>query len=941
VSKSIILPSPKLHRSESADQKLQTLDTFEEPVDSFEEELILMETEAAVVAARDAAVAAESAMHDALQQDKRNVGDDTRSGEDECGGKLACLRDKDTYNLYVLSLAREAANKCRLCGRERQAVQLEATNVDILTHMGEVSEARRLLEQQCKVYFEDGWLHLLADHALPQLIDCQTKLKDRRGLLSSMAKLLSMEEELRCESKLDEESIQSALSRLYNKKKSAGEDEVGPEEVNLHKSVSFRRYSGSFSIDEQGKGQGAGGSFQSPWPVVACQNDVAILPFEVTSHFPFPLQISNGSLTFQQLKRHSSKKTAEGENSTPKRNDTITTKWIHVFRECDKEEILKFADRMRTSNLVQLFDELGDGECVLFPGSNLMFAAVECSQLGIYFPLKYSGRVYGCNFFSQFLHFPWSEANGLCQYDYSTLHDSLDKWSMNRLEIVDEMDRLIVSSITLNEKNLFMLDYQLVGMCIIPLHDMLYDCKVKVNISRDKKHYLDVSDAWVVIRKRNSYSDGEADEDSSLVTHKLNVDEGNWFTLPARTCSDTTFVWLTVKNTQSTMFEDVPKVHFIPLSTVETMETTSQDINSSSNNTAAALEERRPDTLVDLDFDYEVSYTSGCVRTFTGSKSITAISPFRTQVTGRSISDTVVVVEIKLHSNLPWKIQIDKCTLKTQENYRIVKDMCHSHDLFPFVINSTYNACHLVYFLEALEAGQGKATKVEGDAMEEEWKNLSELVSTLHVNFTSTGYPQDSFVHNKKCIELLSNSFTDTLMDEACMLKDSHEYMFNFNLLDPLQRNGSKSVINVMLSKLPEARNLRLLQASTFEWRVAVTALQLSSLQVDAVDNAVTFPYEIRYSREHWMLAGQNKGYASVQLDAPPSDGDGEDTTTTTTTSGEYECLVQIDCIPLTCGSLPCPQMHLTGEVSNYCLMLPSPTKVIVKPNRTINVNLD
>ena len=155
--------------------------------------------------------------------------------------------------------------------------------------------------------------------------------------------------------------------------------------------------------------------------------------------------------------------------------------------------------------------------------------------------------------------------------------------------------------------------------------------------------------------------------------------------------------------------------------------------------------------------------------------------------------------------------------------------------------------------------------------------------------------------------------------------------MFNFNLLDPLQRNGGKSVINVMLSKLPDAGHLRLLQASTFEWRVAVTALQLSSLEVDAVDNVVSFPYEIRYSREHWMLAGQNKGYASVHLDA----SDGEDTAT------EYECLVQIDCIPLACGSLPCPQMHLTGEVSNYCLMLPSATKVIVRPNRTINVNLD
>ena len=54
------------------------------------------------------------------------------------------------YNLYVLSLAREAAEACRRCGRERQAVQLEANNSDILIQQGEVAQARRLLEQQCR-----------------------------------------------------------------------------------------------------------------------------------------------------------------------------------------------------------------------------------------------------------------------------------------------------------------------------------------------------------------------------------------------------------------------------------------------------------------------------------------------------------------------------------------------------------------------------------------------------------------------------------------------------------------------------------------------------------------------------------------------------------------------------------------------------------------------
>jgi len=207
----------------------------------------------------------------------------------------------------------------------------------------------------------------------------------------------------------------------------------------------------------------------------------------------------------------------------------------------------------------------------------------------------------------------------------------------------------------------------------------------------------------------------------------------------------------------------------------------------------------------------------------------------------------------------------------------------------------------------------------------------------------STGYPEDTFVHNVKTVELLSDSLTDTMMDEACMWEDSHRYMFNFNLLDPVQRVGGsrKSLIKVVQTQVPQ--ELQLLGASTFEWCVEVGSMHLpGSSSEDKKKLAALFPYEIQYSKEHWMLAGQNRGHLAVSGAAAGAAGAGAGGAAAEGKKEggpSCECRVQVDCIPLVCGSLPCPQLRLLGDAATKCLTLSGASRVVVKPQRIQRVN--
>ena len=135
----------------------------------------------------------------------------------------------------------------------------------------------------CRLYFEDGWLQLLADLALPQLVECQLKLGDRPGLLSSLSMWLTMKGELEgaAAQKVDEEAIQSALEDL------GGEGERSTASaVDLHGAVRVSRSE-------------SGGSGLK---VLAQKNDVAVLAFTVDSLFPFPVDVKGAAVMLSKHK---------------------------------------------------------------------------------------------------------------------------------------------------------------------------------------------------------------------------------------------------------------------------------------------------------------------------------------------------------------------------------------------------------------------------------------------------------------------------------------------------------------------------------------------------------------------------------------------------------------------------------------------------------------
>ena len=512
VSKSMIFTSPKpsekvlmgAHGTHGPKGGMSpTVVNLAESGNSFEEELILMETEAAVAAAREAAVIAESAMHadthegdhpeselspDPKANPPAKVGSETSQKDLNL---LKCLIDRETYNMYVLALAREAAQSCRMCGRERQAIQLEANNSDILIHQGDVSQARRLLEQQCSIYFDEGWYLLLADLALPQLIECQLKLADTRGLLSSLATWLTMKEEIRQDKDMDEENIQSALSTFHREKSGSearasgdkSEDrETSRGPVNLHKSVTFTRH-----------------KVQN---LQAYQNDVAVLTFELDSHFPFPFQVSKGKIALKNAKTGA----------------LMETQWIHILRKAKEGEstVQEYTERLVTTTVADLFSTVNSTEgSTLLPGKNIVFAALECTQLGTFFPVEYTGSAYGCDF--------------CCRFQGESANYTL---VLDRVDVLDEPERVSVEITSVSDI------YQMQIMC---LHDQeIFDCRAKLEISchdseTNEATPLEVREVWTV-----------PEEGSASPRCNLHTAEGGWCQL-GRVAS-AKVVWFSVRD---------------------------------------------------------------------------------------------------------------------------------------------------------------------------------------------------------------------------------------------------------------------------------------------------------------------------------------------------------------------------------------------------------
>ena len=220
----------------------------------------------------------------------------------------------------------------------------------------------------CRLYFEDGWLQLLADLALPQLVECQLKLGDRPGLLSSLSMWLTMKGELEgaAAQKVDEEAIQSALEDL------GGEGERSTASaVDLHGAVRVSRSE-------------SGGSGLK---VLAQKNDVAVLAFTVDSLFPFPVDVKGAAV---MLSKH---KGGEEASIAP-------TEWVYFSRASDTDHLRAFSERLRTGSAPDAFAEAaGRGEgSQIAPGGNVMFAAVLCSEVGKYQPTELTATAYGCQF---------------------------------------------------------------------------------------------------------------------------------------------------------------------------------------------------------------------------------------------------------------------------------------------------------------------------------------------------------------------------------------------------------------------------------------------------------------------------------------------------------------------------------------------------------------
>ena len=118
-----------------------------------------------------------------------------------------------------------------------------------------------------------------------------------------------------------------------------------------------------------------------------------------------------------------------------------------------------------------------------------------------------------------------------------------------------------------------------------------------------------------------------------------------------------------------------------------------------------------------------------------------------------------------------------------------------------------------------------------------------------------------------------------------------------YNYKFKVQCDNQGSAIDCHYNK----EQLRLLHLSTFTFCIPDSR---------SGDSRGKVAYEIKYNKKDWMVAGQSKGFVEGQSD------------------------VSIDCIPLVCGSLPCPQLSLEdGSLSRV-------EDVLVKQEKTVSISM-
>ncbi|KAG0578331.1 hypothetical protein KC19_4G014800 [Ceratodon purpureus] len=102
------------------------------------------------------------------------------------------LSSVEGFEDFFLELTRAAADNFHRSWRKRHGVVLDGEVAAVHYRRGALDAAAKLYEKVCALYGSEGW-HALLVQVLPRLSECQKKLSDWAGYLSSCIKLLSLD----------------------------------------------------------------------------------------------------------------------------------------------------------------------------------------------------------------------------------------------------------------------------------------------------------------------------------------------------------------------------------------------------------------------------------------------------------------------------------------------------------------------------------------------------------------------------------------------------------------------------------------------------------------------------------------------------------------------------------------------------------------------------
>uniref|UniRef100_A0A7I4FIM0 Trafficking protein particle complex subunit 11 domain-containing protein n=1 Tax=Physcomitrium patens TaxID=3218 RepID=A0A7I4FIM0_PHYPA len=121
------------------------------------------------------------------------------------------LSSVEGFEDLFLDLTRSAADNFHRSWRKRHGLVLDGEVAAVHYRRGALDAAAKLYEKVCALYGSEGW-HALLVQVLPRLSECQKKLSDWAGYLSSCIKLLSLDPG--CISGEDRRSIQTEIVKL-------------------------------------------------------------------------------------------------------------------------------------------------------------------------------------------------------------------------------------------------------------------------------------------------------------------------------------------------------------------------------------------------------------------------------------------------------------------------------------------------------------------------------------------------------------------------------------------------------------------------------------------------------------------------------------------------------------------------------------------------------